>query len=428
MNYSETLEYLFARLPMYSRIGAAAYKADLNNIRALCNSLGNPQDQFPSIHVAGTNGKGSSSHMLASVLQSAGYKVGLHTSPHLHDFRERIRVNGKMVSESFVTGFTERIIPEIDKLDPSFFEISVAMAFEYFRLEEVDIAIIETGLGGRLDSTNILTPILSIITNIGWDHMNLLGDTLQKIATEKAGIIKPGVPVVIGEFIPETIDVFVNKAREVSSPIMFASREREVMDWKWVSKKLQVQVAERNKTDHRNYELDLPGIYQLKNLLTVLSAVSVLRELKWRITEDDLRHGLADVKKNTGLSGRWDIIGQDPLLVLDVAHNADGLKQVLEQVEVTDHHALHIVTGMVNDKEITKMLDLFPREATYYFTQAHIPRAKNAEELQSEAAAQGLHGACYPDVNEAIRVAKINASPNDMILVCGSIFLIAEVL
>ncbi|RYY60120.1 MAG: bifunctional folylpolyglutamate synthase/dihydrofolate synthase [Chitinophagaceae bacterium] len=427
MNYQQTIDYLFARLPMYSRIGAAAYKEDLDNIRVLCTALGDPQNQFKSIHVAGTNGKGSCSHMLAAILQTAGYRVGLHTSPHLHDFRERIRVNGQLCGEEFVVGFTEKINGLIDQLDPSFFEISVAMAFEYFREQKVDIAIIETGLGGRLDSTNIITPILSVITNIGWDHMNLLGNTLEKIAFEKAGIIKPQVPVVVGESLPETKPVFEKRAADLSSPLIFASQQMEVMEWKWTGRRLDVQVAKKNETDHHHYELDLPGIYQLKNLVTVLAATDVLRKNGWMIEESKIREALSAVKKMTGLHGRWEIIGQDPLLVLDVAHNIEGITQVLEQVEVTRHDQLHLVTGMVNDKEITKLLALLPKNARYYFTQAHIPRAKNAAELKSEAMAAGLTGEVYENVNEAIKAAREAASPRDMILVCGSIFLVAEV-
>ena len=427
MNYRETLDYLFARLPMYSRIGAAAYKEDLGNIRALCSALGEPQEKFKTIHLAGTNGKGSCSHMLAAILQVAGYRVGLHTSPHLHDFRERIRVNGKICDETFVTSFTEKIIPEIDKLDPSFFEISVAMAFQYFSEQQVDVAIIETGLGGRLDSTNIITPVLSVITNIGWDHMNLLGDSLEKIAGEKAGIIKRAVPVVVGESLPETKPVFENTALSLSSPLLFASQEYEVMEWTWIRGRLHVQVARKNDTDHYHYELDLPGIYQLKNLVTVLTAVDVLRNNGWIIEYTQVREALSTVKKLTGLHGRWEVIGHDPLLVLDVAHNKEGLSQVFEQVEVTPHDQLHIVTGMVNDKEITRLLAIFPKDAKYYFTQAQIPRAKNSAELKEQAVLAGLKGESFSHVNDAISAARAAASRDDMILVCGSIFLIAEV-
>ena len=427
MNYEETLQYLFAKLPMYSRVGAAAYKADLDNIRALCTFLGNPQDEYRTIHIAGTNGKGSCSHMLASVLQSAGYRVGLHTSPHLHDFRERIRVNGEMCDEAFVTSFTAHVQPAIEETDPSFFELSVAMAFEYFRIQRVDVAIIETGLGGRLDSTNIIKPVLSVITNIGWDHMNLLGDSLEKIAAEKAGIIKPGVPVVVGEVRPETLPVFREHASRMASPLHVASHEMEVMEWQWHGHRLHVHIAVKGQTDHRHYELDLAGIYQLKNVITVLAGLHELKSAGWNIEEKHIHDGLSNVRRQTGLHGRWDIISQKPLVVLDVAHNVDGLRQVLEQVEVTDHHSLHIITGMVNDKDSSKLLSLFPVNASYYFTQAHIPRAKPAVELQAEATSFGLHGEVFDDVNSGLRAALDKADPDDLVLVCGSIFLIAEV-
>lgn len=427
MNYQQTLEYLFARLPMYSRIGAAAYKEDLGNITALCEFLDHPQKTFPSVHIAGTNGKGSTSHMLASVLQAAGYKVGLHTSPHVFDFRERIRVNGSLVEESFVVRFTADIKPSIESIDPSFFELSVAMAFQYFKEQQVDVAIIETGLGGRLDSTNIINPVLSVITNIGWDHTNLLGNTLELIAGEKAGIIKTGVPVVIGEALAETKQVFETRASQMQAPLIYASRQFEVMEWEQVQNHLQVQVAEKDKTDHLSLRLDLNGLYQLKNVVTVLSSLSVLESLGWQVRPAHIQEGLSNVKKSTGLYGRWEVLRQHPLLVLDVAHNADGLKQVLEQVEVTDHRNLHIVTGMVNDKDTDKLLALLPRTASYYFTQAKIPRAKDATVLQAEALRFDLKGNVYPDVNAAIRSALDHASPSDLVLVCGSIFLVAEV-
>lgn len=427
MNYQQTLDYLYQRLPMFSRIGAAAYKADLGNTVELCQSLGDPQQRFKTIHVAGTNGKGSVSHMLAAILQTAGYRTGLYTSPHLYDFRERIRVNGEMIDEPFVVDFTRRIQPMIDKTEPSFFEITVAMAFDYFAQQQVDIAVIETGLGGRLDSTNIITPELSIITNIGWDHMNLLGDSLDKIAFEKAGIIKNKIPVVIGEWLPETKPVFEKTATDKQAPLHFAAGKRQVMDWQWNHHHLSLEIAEQHKTDHQRYELDLPGIYQAKNILTVLEAVQVLTESGWKISHAQVHDALKQVKKLTGLHGRWEILRFSPLLVLDVAHNVDGIQQLLQQVEVTDHHQLHIVTGMVKDKEIGKVLELLPRHAQYYFTQAHIPRALPVDELQSRAASSGLHGVSYTDVNEAIKAALTKAKENDMIVVCGSVFLVGEV-
>jgi dihydrofolate synthase/folylpolyglutamate synthase len=427
MTYDQTIDYLFTRLPMYSRIGAAAYREDLTNTIRLCEYIGNPQQQFKSIHIAGTNGKGSVSHMLASILQTAGYKTGLHTSPHLKDFRERIKINGQMVSKEFIVDFTERIRPVIDEIDPSFFEISVAMTFDYFAQQGVDIAVIETGLGGRLDSTNIILPELSVITNIGWDHMNLLGDTLQKIAGEKAGIIKPGVPVVIGEITTETAPVFENTAHQRNAPITIAAKKRQAMDWKWQKHELVVQVAEEHKTDRQVYHLDLPGLYQTKNLLTVLEACAIMQEQGWNIDETSIQSGLRQVKKLTGLHGRWDIIHQHPSVVLDVAHNEAGMQQVIEQLELTDYHELHIILGMVKDKAIDKVLALLPSSAHYCFTQAGIPRALDAKELQEQAAAAGLKGKTYPDVNTALKEVLANARKNDMVLICGSVFLVAEV-
>jgi len=427
MTYQQTIDYLFARLPMFSRIGTAAYKEDLTNTIQLCTSLGEPQTKFKSVHIAGTNGKGSVSHMLAAILQTAGYKTGLYTSPHLKDFRERIKVNGEMISHEFVIDFTQRINPLIEKIEPSFFEITVAMAFDYFARQKVDIAIIETGLGGRLDSTNIITPELSVITNIGWDHMNILGDSLEKIAGEKAGIIKQNVPVIIGETIKETLPVFEKVAAEKKSPLFVASKKRQAIEWRWEKHELIVEVAEDHKTDHRVYHLDLPGIYQTKNLLTALEACSQLQQKGWNIQESHIRKALEQVKKLTGLHGRWDIIHEHPLIVLDVAHNEDGIKQIFKQIELTDHHELHIVLGMVNDKEIDKVLALLPSTAIYYFTQSHIPRALKTESLKQKAESLGLKGEIYVDVNTALKTAKDKADKNDLIIVCGSVFLVAEV-
>lgn len=427
MNYQQTLEFLFTRLPVFSRVGAAAYKADLNNTIALCKSLGDPHKKFRSVHIAGTNGKGSVSHMLAAIFQKAGYKTGLYTSPHLKDFRERIKVNGEMVEESYVIVFTERIRSMIDKLEPSFFEITVAMAFDYFAQQKVDIAIVETGLGGRLDSTNIITPEVSIITNIGWDHMNLLGNSLDKIAAEKAGIIKENVPVIVGETLDETLPVFERVSNAKNAPLSIASGKRQVMEWYWSKHDLVVELAEEHKTDHRVFRMDLAGIYQSKNLLTVLEACSVLQQKGWKISDENIYAALKEVKKITGLHGRWDIIHEHPLVILDVAHNEDGIKQVLKQVELTDHYHLHIILGMVNDKEIDKVLGLLPTSATYYFTQAQIPRALPGKNLSEKASGFGLQGKTYPNVNVALKMARSRAADNDLIIVCGSIFLVAEV-
>lgn len=412
---------------MFSRIGAAAYKADLTNTIRLCNTLGNPQHKFKSIHVAGTNGKGSTSHMLAAILQTAGYKTGLYTSPHLKDFRERIKVNGEMVSEEFVILFTERIRPRIEEIEPSFFEITVAMAFEYFAQQEVDIAIIETGLGGRLDSTNVIVPELSIITNIGWDHMNLLGNSLEKIAAEKAGIIKETIPVVVGEVIPETISIFEETAYEKNAPLSIAERKRHITDWNWEKHELVVEVASEHQTDRKIYHLDLQGVYQTKNLLTVLEACSILQQKGWKLDNDAIQQGLKHTKKITGLHGRWEVVHTSPLVVMDVAHNADGIRQLVHQAELISHDQLHIIIGMVKDKDIDRVLSLLPKTANYYFTKAQIPRALPENELMEKAGKLKLKGDSFPDVNEALEFALQHTHPDDLIIICGSVFLVGEV-
>lgn len=427
MNYQETLDYLFAKLPMFSRIGAAAYKADLTNTIALCNAIQNPQQHFKTIHIAGTNGKGSTSHMLAAILQTAGYKTGLYTSPHLKDFRERIKINGELCSEQFVINFTQKIQPEIEKIEPSFFEITVAMAFEYFALHKVDIAVIETGLGGRLDSTNIIHPELSIITNIGFDHMNLLGNTLDKIAFEKAGIIKEKIPIVIGEYNAITQPVFEEKAKSVLAPITYAQQHFKVKSFESATAILNVEVEEvqTNKTNH--YQLDLAGIYQTKNLVTILEAVRLLNLQGWNIREEHLLTALRQVKQLTGLHGRWELLQTNPTIIADVAHNLDGIKQILEQLKHCSYQTLHIVVGMVKDKDIEAAIALLPKEANYYFTQAQIERALPANELQALAAKHQLAGKHYSNVNMAIEAAKNTATNKDLILVCGSVFLVGEI-
>lgn len=427
MDYQQTIDYLFTRLPMFSRIGAAAMKEGLTNTITLCKTIGNPHTKFRSVHIAGTNGKGSTSHMLAAIFQTAGYKTGLYTSPHLKDFRERIKVNGDMVSKEFVTGFVEQIKPLIEEISPSFFEITVAMAFEYFAQQEVDIAIIEVGLGGRLDSTNIITPELSVITNISYDHVNILGDTLQKIAFEKAGIIKKNIPVVIGEYQIETYAVFEQKAAEENAPVSFASQQRFVADWKMNMHKLVAEVTSTHTNDKEYYHLDLTGIYQTKNLISVLESVHILKQKGWDISDQHLQKALAHVKKLTGLHGRWEMIQENPFIVLDVGHNEDGIRQLTEQIEITDHEELHIVIGMVKDKEIKKILSLLPKHAHYYFTKAQIPRALPENELYQQAIAIGLSGDPYADVNSALQAAIACASSKDLIVVCGSVFIVGEV-
>lgn len=425
MNYAETVSYLFNQLPMFSKIGEAAYKKDLTNTIALCEVLDNPHKKFKSIHIAGTNGKGSTSHMLAAIMQAAGFKTGLYTSPHLYDFRERIKINGVCCSEEFVINFTQRIQHQIETIAPSFFEITVAMAFDYFAENEVDIAIIETGLGGRLDSTNIILPELSIITNIGMDHMNLLGNTLTAIAGEKAGIIKPFVPVVIGESNKETLPVFIAAAQ--SSPISFAENEWYISDWLYQQPLLNVTVVDKSKNEYQHYALDLTGFYQTKNLLTVLEACKVLQKNGWNIQSHDIKEGLSNVKKLTGLQGRWEIIQTNPTLVLDVGHNVDGIKAILTQLDLSNFKQLHWVMGMVKDKDIQAVLQLLPSTAKYYFTKASIPRALDEQELLIQAKEFGLSGTAFNDVNSAIDAAKENADFSDLILVCGSVFVIAEV-
>jgi dihydrofolate synthase / folylpolyglutamate synthase len=432
MNYQQTIDYLFSRLPMFSRIGAAAYKADLTNTIRLCEFLDNPQTKFKTIHVAGTNGKGSVSHMLAAILQTAGYKTGLYTSPHLKDFKERIKVSGdpdgyREVSEKFVIDFTEKMKSLIEEISPSFFEITVAMAFEYFSKQKVDVAVIEVGLGGRLDSTNIITPELSVITNIGWDHMNLLGDTLEKIAFEKAGIIKNEIPVVVGEVLPETLKIFEETAKEKQAPLSIASQKRKVVDWHWDKHELIVEVAEENHTDHKTWHLDLPGLYQTKNLITVLEACSQLKQQGWKMDDEIIHKGLKQVKKLTGLHGRWEIIHQSPMVVLDVAHNIDGIKQLVQQIELTEHRQLHIITGMVNDKEVEKILELLPKEAQYYFTKAQIPRAIPENELVEKAKLAKLKGHSFSTVKDALQSALGHAHRDDLIVICGSVYLVGEV-
>lgn len=427
MTYAETLDYLFTRLPMYSRIGAAAYKTDLHNTIALLKEIGDPQHRFKCIHIAGTNGKGSVSHMLAAILQQAGYKTGLYTSPHLVDFRERIRVNGAMIPESNVVAFTERIKPAIETIDPSFFELTVAMAFDHFAKEQVDIAVIETGLGGRLDSTNVINPELSVITNIGWDHMNLLGDTLPKIAFEKAGIIKPNTPVVIGEWTDETKVVFEEKSKSMNAPLTWAGNHFQVIKSEWNDGLLAVQVINQETSKQIDFELDLCGQYQLKNLITVLESIRILNQAGWQISMETVQQALKQVKKLTGFWGRWDVLQTRPYLILDVTHNVHGLDQVLQQLKSMQFTQLHIVMGMVNDKDIQGFLEKLPKDAKYYFTQASIPRAMPADELRIKAYSLGLKGDSFPSVNEAIDQAKQQASPEDLILVTGSIFLIGEV-
>jgi len=427
MTYKETLDYLYHRLPMFSRIGAAAYKKDLANTNDLCAFLGNPEKKLKTIHVAGTNGKGSVSHMLAAILQKAGYKTGLYTSPHLKDFRERIKINGTEVSTDFVIRFTELIDPMISRISPSFFEITVAMAFQYFADNEIDIAVIETGLGGRLDSTNVIIPEISVITNIGWDHMNLLGNTLEAIAGEKAGIIKKNIPVVIGETRPESRKIFLEKAKIENAPISFADQLRYTANWQHEKNHLLVDILENSTQLLSHFQLDLPGIYQTKNMVTVLESVHQLQKKGWEISQQAIHEGLSNTRKLTGLHGRWETIHLNPQVILDVAHNESGIQEVLSQLELMHYHNLHIILGMVKDKESGKVLTMLPKNALYYFTRAQIPRAMQEDLLAQKAIELGLEGNAYPNVHSALEAALLHSDKDDLILVCGSVFLVGEV-
>jgi dihydrofolate synthase / folylpolyglutamate synthase len=421
VTYAETLSYLFQNLPMFQRVGSAAYKPNLTNTLKLCDVLDNPHQKFKSIHVAGTNGKGSVSHMLAAILQTAGYKTGLYTSPHLKEFTERIRINGKEINQDFVVDFVERIKPEIEKIKPSFFEITVAMTFDYFAQQKVDIAVIETGMGGRLDSTNVISPILSLITNISWDHKDLLGDTLQKIASEKAGIIKAHVPVVISERQEEVQAVFESKAIECRSELIFASDRYQAE---------RIKPGAFNIKSSKNQfsiELDLLGIYQGKNIKGVLAVVDELNKLGLTISKQNITKGLRNVVALTGLKGRWQQIGEEPLIICDTGHNEAGIKEILNQFKEIKFNRLHWVLGVVKDKDVTTILNLLPKDAQYYYCQATIPRALPAIELQEKATLVGLTGVVVEDVNQAIAEARKNSEPTDLILVAGSSFVVAEI-
>lgn len=428
MTYEETIEFLYAQLPMYSRVGAAAYKTDLGNTLALCNYLANPQEKVKCIHVAGTNGKGSTAHMLASILQEAGYKTGLYTSPHIKDFGERIRINGEMIDQDYVVGFVEKMKPVITEINPSFFELTVAMALDYFAKMQVNIAVIETGLGGRLDSTNIITPVLSVITNIGLDHTDLLGNTAAEIAYEKAGIIKKNIPVVVGEVTDETLPVFIEKSAAMQSELTLATSEYIAEYISPEGAYLLVNLKNISTGIVEKLRLDLRGLYQAKNAATVLCAVAKLRKLGWNIPEEALHNGYSNTITNTGLRGRWEVISQNPKVIVDVAHNYDGFSSLLNQMEIQyPDSKWHFVMGFVKDKKISGVLELLPKNAAYYFTQAHIPRALPAEELASAAAAEGLTGSIHENINEALHQAMRAAGENDVVLCCGSFFVIAEI-
>lgn len=428
VRYQETLDFLYAQLPMFQRVGAVAFKKDLGNTKALCKSLGNPEKRFRSIHIAGTNGKGSVSHMLAAILQSAGYKTGLYTSPHLRDFRERIRIDGHMISEQEVVAFTDKMRMVIAEVSPSFFELTVAMAFDHFAQQEVDVAVIETGLGGRLDSTNVITPILSVITNIGWDHMDLLGHTLPLIAAEKAGIIKPDVPIIVGELQEEVAAVFEQQANERRSLLKFASKNWEARKSREINGMQFFNIYKNGKLKIADLSTDQLGIYQAKNLVTVFASVEQLQAQGWDLEEDALRTGLSAVGRLTGFKGRWSILQHEPLVVADTAHNEPGIKLLLEQIEQTPHDQLHMVISMVKDKDIDKVLSLLPKNAIYYFSKASIPRGMEAHLLSEKAAQHDLRGAVFATLKDAYAAALRVANRTDLVLIGGSTFTVAELI
>lgn len=428
MTYQHTLDYLFARLPMYQRIGAAAYKADLDNTHKIVEVLNHPQRKIKCIHVAGTNGKGSSSHMLAAILQQAGYKTGLYTSPHLIDFRERIKINGKLIPKKYVVNFVEKHKAEFEKIEPSFFEWTVGLAFDYFAKEKVDIAIIEVGLGGRLDSTNVITPLVSLITNISFDHVNLLGDTLQKIATEKAGIIKPKTPVVISQTQSETKTVFTAYAKKQQAPIQFADEHFKIVNHKQEKGFLKVSLLNKKNKKELNYTLDLVGTYQLKNIVGVLKVIEILKTNNFNVSEKTIKQALKNVSLATGLNGRWQQLHKNPLIIADTGHNEDGIKQVLKNISNVNYQHLHVVFGVVNDKDVSKILSLLPKKATYYFVKASVPRALDENELLTQAKQFKLKGFAYSSVKQGISAAKKSYKKNDLIFVGGSTFVVADAL
>ena len=427
MNYNETLNWMFNKLPMYQRIGAAAYKADLNTTIEILDYLNNPQDNFKSIHIAGTNGKGSVSHSLASVFQAAGFKTGLYTSPHLRDFRERIRINGDMIPEDNVVSFIEQHKQKLEDLELSFFEMTVAMAFDYFSKEKVDIAIIEVGMGGRLDSTNVIHPELSLITNISLDHVKFLGDCEEKIAAEKAGIIKDATPVVIGETQEKSKDVFINKAKEKNSPIYFADQIFDCQKKEGLALEYHCYDIYKNKETYLNdLKFPLLGNYQKKNLATIICALDILKE-KFDISQNNISDGLLNVVNNTGLMGRWQVINKKPLAIADTGHNVAGINEVKRQLAETKFERLHFVLSVVNDKDIDGILELLPKDAEYYYCKADIPRGLSADILAEKARLCGLKGKVYNSVKDAYSNACSNAKEGDLVFVGGSNFTVAEV-
>lgn len=427
MNYKETLDYMFTKLPMYQRTGKAAYKANLDTTLALDEYFNHPHKEFKTIHVAGTNGKGSVSHAIASVLQSAGYKVGLYTSPHLRDFRERVKINGEMIPENHVIKFIEEHSEKFEELCPSFFEMTVALAFEYFADQKVDIAVVEVGLGGRLDSTNIINPLVSVITNISKDHTGLLGNNIEQIAGEKAGIIKAGIPVIIGEKQDETTSVFERFSADKKTPLIYSEE-------KYITKLSELRGNQRHiiysnieNNSRLSLNCDLLGSYQVKNIRTALCVCDELNQQGLKIEDSAIKHGLSNIVKDTGLLGRWYTVNKDPLVICDTGHNVAGIKEIISQIETMDYGNLHMVFGVVDDKDIDDILNLIPKEATYYFTKANIPRALDQNVLAAKAKEFNLKGKTYETVSLALKSAKVNSSENDLIFVGGSTFVVAEV-
>ena len=430
MNYKQTLDYFYAQLPMFHRIGAAAYKANLDNTIAMCRLMKHPEKNFRSIHIAGTNGKGSTSHMLASVLMETGLKTGLFTSPHLKDFRERITINGKKIPKATVSRFVTQHKKSFDAIGPSFFEITFALASWWFSEEKVEIAVIETGLGGRLDSTNVISPLVSIITNIGFDHMQFLGDTLEAIAGEKAGIIKQGIPVVIGETQKETLPVFQEFATKAKTTLFRADQNFIISSMAFTRHRVPMMLVNVQRTDTKDtlkLITPLAASYQLKNIITVIQSVEVLRQKHFSISDEQLQKGIRHVTRNTKLMGRWQTLSLNPLTIADIGHNAAGIREVTKQLRMVKYDHLHFVIGVVNDKDVNAMLKLLPKDATYYFCKADIPRGLDAGLLAEKAHETGLRGRTYASVNHALESAQKAATENDLVFVGGSAFVVAEV-
>ena len=423
MTYEQAINYLYESAPLFQNIGAGAYKEGLGNTELLDKHFQHPHRQYATIHVAGTNGKGSVSHTLASILQSQGMKVGLYTSPHLTDFRERIRVNGEMIPQARVVSFVEQERTFFEPLHPSFFELTTALALQYFAEENVDIAVIEVGLGGRMDCTNIIQPLVSIITNISFDHIQFLGNTLEKIASEKAGIIKPGIPAIVGEWGKESVaEVFMNKAEEAGTSLVFADRENEIVDFTLTPGQGYTYHTATFGTIHG----ELEGLCQEKNTATILEAIKALRRKGIHISNQAVQDGFAKVSIHTGLRGRWQKIAEKPLTICDTGHNVGGMQYITRQLATTPHQALHIVIGMVNDKDVNTVLSMLPQDATYYFTQASVRRAMPSDQFSQEASRHGLKGQCYPTVHDAYLAAKAASGEEDLIFIGGSTFIVAD--